>query len=326
MENRRIPISLIIDDPAPVISVFHAHSETGTTMDGRPLLAHVPNEFLRGFCDVVTKYGMKGKFSVIPMPGNQGDIISGLNGVDDALLKEWLEMVQERLTPLFTIGPEMLSHHKAVDLANGQALELREDVWASDKDRTQLTPYIERALSLVRQAGFDAFGVTSPWMFGLEVEEEYAAAISQAVYNTSGRKEAWYFLRSLRNVPDAKPWVQCEEEGRTVVAIPGTMKDFIWQTIDTTETSRKYVEQVADELITADGRGGAILQVLETGGYPILLTHWQSLFSNGLGTGLRVLEEVGRRVKEHLSERVEWMTFEEILNMVMQNKEAYPKR
>jgi hypothetical protein len=29
----------------------------------------------------------------------------------------------------------------------------------------------------------------------------------------------------------------------------------------------------------------------------VMLTHWQSLFSNGRQTGLRVLAEVGRRVR-----------------------------
>ena len=40
--------------------------------------------------------------------------------------------------------------------------------------------------------------------------------------------------------------------------------------------------------------------MLDAGGWPVLLTHWQSLYSNGLGTGLAVLEEVGRRVRASL--------------------------
>ncbi len=323
---KKVPISLIIDDPAPVVSVYHAHSDTGYTLDGRPLIPHVPNDFLRAFCSVVKDRGLKGKFSVIPMPGNQGDILNGLHGVEDALVKEWLELVKERLVPAFTVGPEMLSHHKAVDIATGEAMDLREDVWASTKDRSQLAPYIAHALSLVRKAGFDAFGVTSPWMFGLEVEDEYAAAISTAVYQTSGKTEAWYFLRGLRNVPNARPWVAHEEEGRTVVSIPATTSDHFWQTIDTTETGDEYVNRIADELITEDGTEGEIIRVLETGGYPIFITHWQSLFSNGLRTGLRALDEVGRRIQTNLSERVEWMSFEEVLQMVMQDKKNYPKR
>jgi len=68
-----------------------------------------------------------------------------------------------------------------------------------------------------------------------------------------------------------------------------------------------------------------MIRVLETNGYPILITHWQSLMSNGLGTGLRVLDEIGRRINENLSDKVEWMSFEELLDMVLNDKAAYPK-
>lgn len=325
-QMNKIPISLIIDDPAPVVSVYHAHSDTGYTLDGRPLIPHVPNDFLRAFCNVVKERGLKGKFSVIPMPGNQGDILNGLHDVEKAQVKEWLDLVKEQVVPAFTVGPEMLSHHKAVDIATGEALEEREDVWASTKDRTELAPYIAHALAMLKEAGFDAYGVTSPWAFAIEVEDEYAAAISKAVYEVTGRTEAWYFLRGLRGVPEAKPWVAHEEDGRTVVSIPATTTDHFWQTIDTTETSDEYVKRIADELITKDGTQGEIIRVLETGGYPILITHWQSLVSNGLGTGLRALNEVGKRIQATLSDRVEWKSFEELLQMVVQNKESYPKR
>jgi hypothetical protein len=252
--------------------------------------------------------------------------VNGLHGVEDALVQEWLDLVKEQLVPAFTVGPEMLSHHKAVDIATGKAMELREDVWASTKDRTELTPYIACALSMLKEAGFDAYGVTSPWAFAIEVEDEYAAAISKAVYDVTGRTEAWYFLRGLRGVPEPKPWVAHEEDGRTVVSIPATTTDYFWQTIDTTETSDEFVNRIADELITPDGQEGEIIRVLENGGYPILITHWQSLFSNGLGTGLRALNEVGRRIQANLSDRVEWKSFEELLQMVVQDKKNYPKR
>jgi hypothetical protein len=38
-----------------------------------------------------------------------------------------------------------------------------------------------------------------------------------------------------------------------------------------------------------------------------VLTHWQSLFSNGVESGLALLDEVGRRVQESLSGEVEWL-------------------
>ena len=201
----KIPVSLIVDDPAPIISVYYEHVGRRTTADGRPIIPTFPNDFLDEFCDIVEKHGIKGKFSVIPMPGNKGDIVSGLDGVERADLDEWLNTVKTRLLPHFTVGPEMLTHHKAVDLATGEALSMNERDWASTQDRTTLTPYISKALEILQDAGFSPIGVTSPWDFGIEVEDEYEAAISRAVFETSGSNEAWFFLRQLRNTPKARP-------------------------------------------------------------------------------------------------------------------------
>ena len=146
------------------------------------------------------------------------------------------------------------------------------------------------------------------------------------IYEVTGKTCAWYFLRALRNIENARPWVAYSENGRTVVSIPGTTTDYIWQTIDTTDTSDDFVSSRADMLITKDGKDGEIIRVLESGGYPILVTHWQSLMSNGLGTGIRVLEEIAKRVNSNLSDRVEWKSFEEIMYAVLNDKESYPKR
>ena len=321
----KTPISLIIDDPAPVISVYHEHAGTSVTKDGRPLIPTYPNALLHQFCEIVKEQGLKGKFSVIPMPGNKGDILRGLEGADPKDVKEWLDTVKENIVGPFTVGPEMLTHHKAVDLETGEALPMNEQEYAAMQDRSVLTPYIAKALSLLREAGFSPIGVTSPWQFGIEVEEEYQASISKAVEEVTGEKNAWFFLRSRRNVPNARPWVALQEEGRTLVSIPSTTTDHFWQTIDCPRTDDAYVAAIADELITEDGKSGEIIRVLETGGWPILITHWQSLMSNGLGTGLRALNEVGRRIQEHLSGQVEWMNFEEILHLVLKAPENFPR-
>jgi len=323
---KKVPISIIIDDPAPGLSLLYKGCPNPTTADGRPMLEFAPNSFLDTFCDVIEANGIRGKFSVVPMPANRGDIINGISGVAKEQVDEWLYTVKTRVAPRFAICPEMLSHSMAVDLTTGESTGIREDIWASTQDRTTLTPYISKALALLKDAGFDVFGVTSPFSFGIEVEDEYAAAISQAVYDVTGKTNAWYFLRSLRDSSTSqKPWVQLEEDGRCLVSIPSTTDDYIWRTMDTTEDSQEYVSQVADLYITADGKAGAIIDVLANNGYPIICTHWHSLISNGLGTGMRVLDEIGKRVSHHLSDRVEWKDFGEIMDMVLADKENYPK-
>ena len=322
---KKVPISLIVDDPAPVISVYYEHAKKRSLPDGRRLIPTYPNALLFRFCDVVEKHGIKGKFSVVPMPGNRGDIVSGLDGVPDAELHEWLDTVKTHIVPRFSICPEMLTHNRAVDLETGAWMDMNEAEFAATQDRKTLTRYIGAALTLLKRAGFDVFGVTSPWNFGIEVEAEYEAAISRAVFDVTGKKDAWFFLRGIREKPNAKPWVAHEEEGRTLVAIPATTYDALWQTISSTDESEEYIRRVADGWITEDGKGGEIVRVLETGGYPILVTHWQSLMSNGLGTGIRILDMVAARVNHHLFDRVKWMSFEEIMQLVISDKASYPK-
>ena len=85
------------------------------------------------------------------------------------------------------------------------------------------------------------------------------------------------------------------------------------------------IRSIADKYITEDGTDGEILRVLNTGGWPILCSHWQSLFSNGTEAGLRILDIVAARVNQHLSDRVQWMSFEQIMELVLSDTDAYPK-
>ena len=321
----KTPIALNIDDPAPVVSVYHAHAGKATTEDGRPLVADYPNELLFRFCDVAQTYGLRGKFSVVPMAGNRGDLVRGFRGVPRAASDAWIACVRSRLAPAFSIGPEMLTHNLAVYLATGADLPQNERDWASTQNRDTLTPYIAKALSLLTEAGFSPSGVTSPWDFGIEVENDYQEAISAAMEQVTGRKTAWFFLRTLRDRPNAKPWVALDRGGRTLISIPATLRDRFWVSIDTPRTDDEFICAVADRLLSADGTRGEILDVLDTGGWPVLHTHWQSLMSNGLGTGIQMLETLAQRIDRYLSDRVEWRSYEEILDLVLSDKAAYPK-
>ncbi|MBR5515854.1 MAG: hypothetical protein IKU52_06600 [Clostridia bacterium] len=322
---KKVPIALVLDDPAPGISVYYTHHNKTVTEDGRPLLEYNPNSTLFEFCDIIEKYGIKGKFSVVPMPGNRGDVVHGIEGFSKKDFDEWITTVQSRVMPAFSVGPEMLTHNYAVDIPSGKIIEINECTWASDKDRSVLTPYITKAFSLLKEAGFNSRGCTSPWSFGIEVEDEYVQAVSQSVFDVYKDNNCWYYLRGLRNVPNAKPWVEYDDGKRCVVSIPATTHDYIWQTIDTTDSSQEFISSVADRYITANGKGGDIVKVLETGGYPLFITHWQSLISNGLCTGMKVLELIAQRIEKHLSNRVEWYSYEDIMNLVLSNKDNYPK-
>jgi hypothetical protein len=322
MQNR-VPISIIIDDSCPLIHVYRFHKEDvhgnpPYTEDGRVLLDMIPNEFLDRFCDVVEAHGIAGKFSIVPAPAGKGDIISGIEDYPPSVTHEWVETVKRRLSRQFDFCPEGITHNLAVNLKDGGYFDEGESDWSQKQDRVTMTLYLSKSLQYLKDAGIDATGVTSPWVFGIQVEDEYIPSIVAAQKAVYGRNFSWYFLHMLHNKPESKPWVAFREGDTTLVSIPSTVEDFWWQTIDSPRTDSEFVNQLADRIITADGRGGKIRQVLDAGGMPILLTHWQSLFSAGLESGLAVLDEVGKRVKSALADEVEWQTFSEIARSVVQ--------
>lgn len=310
----KTPIALIVDDPSPRVFVYHEHAGKETVADGRKIPDNVPNSFLFHFCDVVEKYRIKGKYSVVPMAGGRGRIDKGFSGFPYSEIQEWIDTVKTRLSPYFSFCPEILTHHGVIDLKTMEMQEERESEWSFRQTAKELTPYIAFGLQLLKNVGIPATGVTSPWDFGEKNESEYAKAIAMAMDEVFGRKESWYFCRSVyRCNSDAKPWMGYSDETHRCVAIPGTISDNIWQSMDTPDTSEEYVSRIADIYLTADGKSGKILETLEGGGWPILTTHWQSLFSNGNETGIRILAAVAERVNKHLSDRVQWMNHEEMM-------------
>lgn len=313
----KTPIAFILDDPTPRVFVYYEHSKTRKTADGRPLLTEVPNDFLTRFIEVVKLWNIRGKFTVVPCPGGRGNLVDGLTGFPKSETDWWLDKVRTELSENFSFCPEMLTHAGAMDLETGKLLPENEYEWAAHQTRETLTPYIEKALRINKEAGIYCSGVSSPWGFGAPVTEEYVHAISEAVYRVHHRTDTWYFGVFRPGEEGAKPYLALNENGRRVVSIPSTIKDMIWQSMDTTDTSDEYVNRIADMYITEDGKSGDIIRVLDSGGWPVMLTHWQSLFSNGAETGLRIFDEIGCRVDRNLSDRVEWMRHDQIMQRVL---------
>jgi hypothetical protein len=137
----------------------------------------------------------------------------------------------------------------------------------------------------------------------------------RAVY---GRDFSWYFLHMLYGRPNLRPWIALKTDEHTLVSIPATVNDFWWETINSPRTDAGFIHGIADRILTADGHGGQVRELLDTGSWPVLLTHWQSLFSNGTEAGLAALDEVGRRINRTLGGEVEWVTCLEMARKTME--------
>ena len=290
----KTPIMLIIDDGTPITDVF-------------------PMSYLHDFCDLMQQYGVRGKFSVIPMPTGHGDIVSGIEGRDKALTDCWLNTVHTRLGGSFDFCPEILTHAQVVDLETGGLLPIAEHEWSQTQDRTTMAPYIARAVELLTQAGLRPTGVTSPVDFGIHVEQEYAASVAMAFDQVLGQKDSWYFLHCRGYGYHPRPWLAYSDGERRVVSIPSNCPDRFWQSMDNPDDSDAFVHHMADQLLTEDGTAGDIVEILDDHGWPVLLAHWQSMFSGGRMTGFKALKIVLERIERLLGGRVEWHSASELM-------------
>jgi len=304
----RVPITILLDDPTPCRNpMWYEQPDQGH-------VAVIPNAFTEKFADLVERTGAAGKFSVIPCPGARGRVDEAVPYVPPEDLAAFLRLVRERIAPRWDISPEMLTHNKALDLATMEPLAEREDVWAARQDETTLTPYIARGLHILREAGLEPNGVTSPWAFGVEVEEAYATAIATALREVRGIRLGWYFLHADPRSPAVPPRVMRLDpaRGTALVSIVSGARadsaghlDFAWRT-------QRGEPAELDVLLTADGTGGRLAELFAQGSPIAFHTHWQSLFSNGSGAGLDALGTLIERINRVWGERIRWTSAREL--------------
>ncbi|MCS6860703.1 MAG: hypothetical protein NZT92_10335 [Abditibacteriales bacterium] len=309
---RHIPIALLVDDSCPLVHVlrFHwedVHHREPVTKDGRRMLDYIPNSFLEAYCDVCDRWGIAGKFSIVPAPAGRGDVVNGIQGFPPSETQAWLRTVKRRLSDRFDFTPEGITHNLTVDLTTGAMLPIGESDWSQTQTRDTLLPYLVRALELLKAAGIDANGFTSPWVFGIKSEPEYMVSMVEAQRQVYGRDSSWYFLHMLWSQPTSRPWVAYQDERGRLVSIPANVRDLWWETIDDAHADPKDIARRLYE---------QTLQVVEAGGLPVVLTHWQSLFSNGAPNGLQALDEFGRLIAQ--DGRFAWQRCSEIAEMAEQ--------
>lgn len=315
----RLPVTLIVDDGACINPMCGIRPD-----QKRELL--IPNSFTRAFADLCRRYGVKGKFSVLPMPSALGRIDDRLNGVPHRHLAEFLGIIRRQIAPRFDITPELLTHLMAYDLKTGRFLHRYEDEWVRQASAPELTDYLSLAFRILRQAGLRATGVTSPWNTGIHNEADYAQAIGRAYDRVFRGKFTWYFLHCLGASQPRWPWIAWRDRrrGLTVVSVPALTDDPFWAAQDqpTPRRALRCALQGVDRLITRDGRRGRLRDLFDQG-YPlILLTHWQSLFAEGRAAGLAGFEELVSRINRIFGARTEWVTLSQLARTAVGQHEA----
>jgi hypothetical protein len=303
----RVPVSVLLDDPTPCRNpMWYEFPSAGHVKE-------VPNSFTERFAGVIARSGARGKFSVVPCPGGQGRLDEGVPDLPAEEMHAWLKIVNDRISPTWSVGPEMITHNRAYDMKTGGLQDDREDAWGSRQDASTLTPYISLALTILRNVGLEPSGVTSPWSFGIEVEDAYNTATAAALREVCGVLVGWYFLHVDSASGAVPPRVRrLDVERRTsLISLVSCSRDaaghadFAWMT-------QFGGDAVTDSVLTRDGTGGRLAELFPAGEPMIFHTHWQSMFSNGRGTGLDGLEEVFNRINGLWGERIIWMSAREL--------------
>lgn len=306
----KIPFSLIIDDGAPVDPLFYELPGYET-----PFL--VPAKFTKKVADTFEKYDLRGKFTVIPMPSCLGRIDQSLKRVPQEHLQEFLKIIREGVAPRFDITPEYLTHLSSYDLKTGNfKRHLYEDNWITRAPKEEIVEYFTLAFQILKNTGIESTGITSPWVSGIDVEQKYAESLADAQWNLFKRKLTWYFLYAASDKEKPYPCTityKNNERGQVVVSVPANAGDIFWS-MDLPEIKDrpKFIKDGIDRLVSPDGKTGRIRDLIESGHPVVIVTHWQSLFTQGTELGLEGLATLAERIKKVFGTSFEWVKCSEL--------------
>jgi hypothetical protein len=303
------PVSLIIDDGSPVDPLFYELPGYET-----PFL--VPHEFTRRVADTFDRFNLHGKFTLIPMPSCLGRIDQSLKRVPQDHLQEFLKIIRERFATRFDITPEFLTHLNAYNLKTGKFMHIYEDTWISQAPPDEIVEYFTLAFQILRNVGIESNGITSPWVSGIDVEKKYAKALGDAQWNLFNRKLTWYFLHATSDTE--KPCRMSVEytddnHGQVVVSVPSNAGDIFWTMDEPDHEARvTMIKDGINRLVSPDGKKGRIRQLIETGYPVVVVTHWQSLYTQGTGLGLEGLASLAERMQKVFGSTIEWVPCSEM--------------
>ena len=318
----RVPLSLVVDDSAPVVNLNYFFlrdriRHTGQHQRWEDVPVSIPESFTREWAEWCLTHGVKGKYSVVPCPAGLGRIDHGLPLFDRQQLDSWLSMCRETIVPNFDITPEMLTHTFLLDLDTLQPLPSRaweQYEWRSfaEDEAERVRDYIAFACQILANVGLPPQGVTSPGGFGGQALPLYVRLAGEAVRSVTGNRTPYVFQRVSANAEDRGPatgpdkrtgslpggrpvdtpvWYADRESGTAVgeaIACVG----------DHTGSWTGYGEADADRYVTEDLSDGRLVQVIEAGDPCILVSHWQGFYGmhDSDRRGFHVLQTVVDRL------------------------------
>ena len=322
----RVPVGIIIDDSTCLVNLnrfampqfdaaFGGVNKTyQRNWQGWPL--EIPDDFVREFADWAESAGVKGKYSIVPFPACVGRLDRLLPGWTRRQLADSIDLVRTRLMPRWDIHPEMVTHTRVIDLRTGHPYEdysvkfMENWEWTTGRSVDEIAAYMTYALNILKNVGLPCEGVTTPGGFGTKALPQIAQASLQSLRDVFHTEIPHYFRHLYdKGTESVAPRVEYAAgldtaEPRCVVSIIGCTGDWTggW---DNTEPGG------ADKFITADLKTGRMVDVIERGEPALMLGHWTGIWWNGQKLGLKVWQEVVRRLHARYDHLI-WMKLSEI--------------
>jgi hypothetical protein len=319
----RNPVSLIIDDSTCLVNLAHfciphfAEVFPDRYMqDWKKLPAEIPDSFVREFGEWCGERGIKGKYSCIPYPACVGWLDRDMPGWSKQELRDSIKLVRELMMPNWDIHPEMVTHTWVINPKTGRAYDERDEKhlenweWSQNKSADELAAYMAFALKVQKNAGLVSEGITTPGGFGNKNRDALARATFQAVRDVF-KAEIPHYFRHLFTDPKQSVAPRVEfaagidtDKPECVVSIIGCTGDWFggWDGLE---------RGSADKLITEDGKGGRLPEVIAAGEPAIIVCHWPGVYFNGDRVGFNIFKEVVKRLNAHYDNLL-WMKNSEI--------------
>ena len=318
----RVPVSFIIDDSTCLVNLAHFCIPQFAEVfpdryrqDWRSLPREIPDAFVRKFGEWCHGAGVKGKYSIVPYPACVGWMDRDIPSWTRKELEASLDLVRDLMVPDWDIHPEMISHTWVINTKTGRPYEERSEYfmenwrWTDGKSVDQLADYLAYALRILRNAGLECEGVTTPGGFGNRVLPELSQATLESCRDVYKAEIPHYFRHLYTDERSVAPRVEYAsglsgDDPRCVVSIIGCTGDWFGGWDGVTPGS-------VDRFITPDLSAGRMVEVIERGEPAVMVCHWPGIYYNGDELGFNIFKEVVRRIHEKY-DHLHWMKLSEI--------------
>jgi len=321
--RNRVPVSLIIDDSTTLVNMAHFGIPQFAEVfpdkykqDWRKLPREIPDSFVREFGEWSAAYGVKGKYSIVPYPACTGWVNRFIPGWTKRELEESLKLVREVIVPNWDIHPEMVSHTRVIDIKTGKPYPLATPEfmenweWSQNKSADELAAYQAYALNILKEAGLNCEGLTTPGGYGGRNQDNLAIGTLQAVRDVYGSEVPHYFRdlfteKGVSVAPQVRfPSGLDTSDPKCVVSILGCTGDWFggWDGLEPGDVNL---------FITADLQKGRMVDVIDSGEPAIMVCHWPGIYFNGEKTGFNILKTVKNRLDQKYNHLI-WMKLSEI--------------